>query len=161
MQHILYERALLWFPQTGTLSWWTAESVVAPDDLHLLVFKPCVIPLSVECPIEYSRGDGMSPLWLCYDLCVANRCSLLLSQLVYFDDVSSHVGEVHKTKIWGQTTANSCEGSVPSAQQPSRNWILPTTFPSWAFRWDHSLGWQLCRSLVRNPKTSRNQLNCC
>lgn len=130
---------------------------MVPNYLHILISTYCVITLSVEWPVEYRR-DGMSPIWLCYNLCLANRLCLLPFQPAYFDEISGHVGEVHKAKNGGQSPIKNYEGpealsqkvlqELNSANNLTELWSGP--FPSWAFRWDHSC------SLVRNPKIEQS-----
>lgn len=81
---------------TGTLSLWWADSKMAPGNLHMPVFIPCVIPLRVGWPIEYKSVMG------CHLYNYVKISTLLTDSLVfsasYFDEISGHVGEVHMAK---------------------------------------------------------------
>lgn len=91
-----------------------------------------------------------------YDFCLAVRlCSLLgLFALI------KHPAMLERP-MWQRTEGGiwptDSEEPKASVQQPSRNWILPTTiwvlkqiFPSWAFRWGSSCSWHLVGGPVRD-----------
>lgn len=67
-------------------------------DSHLWYSHLCVTPSlgvwagPVTCfkPIDDGKGDGMSPPWLCYIICLASRLALSLSYWESFGEVSYH-----------------------------------------------------------------------
>lgn len=106
---------------------WQA-SLVTPSYLRLLVFMPlCNIPpLSVRGP----SNQQIQPKWWGVPSVVAkggnfhlaSQCSPLPSQQAQFEEVSSHVGEVHGKglRLWEDFH-----------QQPARNWTLLATTWAW------------------------------
>lgn len=114
---------------------------MAYNDPHLLVFvhthvvlSPCVwagdllltksSDLLLTKRIQHKWQDVTSVIRL------QKNCDFHLASrlcLVGFSKTSCHVGEAHESKNRGQPPANSQQEMRHSVQQPSRNWILPTT----------------------------------